>query len=234
MIIKIPKIYTAFCLIMLLSVFLLSRFKGELYLSPNGYLLFKRSIGGSNNDALNPETRRTETSTFEMKINGDLIYWMTWWDDFEIERINGYSVERFFTLSEDYGLTEFYAWRSPEKLNYKIINNIYIKQNLKFPLQYCKNMDILAEYMAASFWYPEGYRIIESYNSINEGRTKITYLSFGLLLFLQCLSFWFLFTRWREGQKYDTIKKCSCQFVFGIFQLLVLWMDLSKYLFFLP
>ena len=111
---------------MLLIVALLSRFKGELHLSSNGYLLLKRSIGGSNNDALNPETRRTNTTTFEVKINGDRIYWMSWWDDFEVDRIDGSRVDRFFVLSEHYGLTEFHAWRTPEKLNYKIINNMLV------------------------------------------------------------------------------------------------------------
>ena len=112
---RLPKIYTVFCFGMLLIVALLSRFKGELHLSSNGYLLLKRSIGGSNNDALNPETRRTNTTTFEVKINGDRIYWMSWWDDFEVDRIDGSRVDRFFVLSEHYGLTEFHAWRTPEE-----------------------------------------------------------------------------------------------------------------------
>ena len=36
---RLPKIYTAFCLGMLLIVALLSRYKGELHLSSNGYAL---------------------------------------------------------------------------------------------------------------------------------------------------------------------------------------------------
>ncbi len=231
---RLPKIYTVFCFGMLLIVALLSRFKGELHLSSNGYLLLKRSIGGSNNDALNPETRRTNTTTFEVKINGDRIYWMSWWDDFEVDRIDGSRVDRFFVLSEHYGLTEFHAWRTPEKLNYKIINNIFTKEKRTPPSQCYANMDILAEYIATYYWYPAGHQVTEDYGNFNQGRSKMTYLTLGLLLFLQGFSLRLLLTRWREGQKHDILKRRICQIIFAILQLLVFWMDLSKYVYFLP
>ena len=95
-------------------------------------------------------------------------------------------------------------------------------------------MDILAEYIATYYWYPAGHQVTEDYGNFNQGRSKMTYLTLGLLLFLQGFSLRLLLTRWREGQKHDILKRCICQIIFAILQLLVFWMDLSKYVYFLP
>ena len=221
---------TGICIIILI----LSCFKGKLYLSSNGYLVLKHLIGG-------PDWKEEETETyleaqrefvhaFEMIVNGDHLYWM--YKIGEGYYKEGRSIDKFIILSNDYGVIELHAWRTPEKLYYKIADNIYIRENIDIPHKFYKNMDMIAEFMEVDFWYP-GYQVIEDYGTINEGRVKKAVLSIIFVILLQVILLWIMVFRMSGGQKRDTIHRRICCIVFGILQLLILWIDILNYVIFL-
>lgn len=237
-----PK-YTIFCLGMLLFVLLLPCFKGRLYLSANGYLLLKHTIGGPLPGS-SVYSYSESMVTFEMIVNGDRVYWMTSFAFGPTPATDGYYTESLFLLSQHYGMTELHIWRNVDiffktvseptkKLNYRIADNVYLKNGAEQPRQYQKNIDLIAEFTGSSYWKPAGYRVVEGYATINEGRGKMAFLSAVLLVLLQGISLRLLTVRWSNNQKYSSIKRAICCSVFGLLQLFVLWMDLLKYIIFL-
>ena len=93
-------------------------------------------------------------------------------------------------------------------------------------------MDMIAEFMEVDFWYP-GYQAIRDYHYINEGRVKKAVLSITFVVLLQVILLWIMAFRMFGGQKRDTIHRKICCIIFGILQLLILWIDLLNYVMFL-
>lgn len=226
--------YFILCIGICVILLILPCFKGKLYLSSNGYLVLNHLIGG-------PDWKEEETRTyfgarekfvnaFEMIVNGDHLYWM--YKIGEGYYKDGVHIDKFFILSDAYGVIEFHAWRTPETLYYKIADNIYIRENIDMPHKLYKNMDMIAEFMEVDFWYP-GYQAIRDYHYINEGRVKKAVLSITFVVLLQVILLWIMVFRMSGGEKRDTIHRKICCIIFGILQLLILWIDLLNYVMFL-
>lgn len=222
--------YKVFCLIICSVVVLLSFFKGMLYLSQNGYFVLEHLLRGSMG-------KQDNVPVYKIIVNGDYAYFIIDLDDSKLDEDTNRHMQKFFLFSSTYGTTEFYAGRKLEGVYYEIVNNIFIKERSITPEKYQKNIDMTMDYIE-SFWHVSPNRVsyvmvFESYASINEGRPRMTVISLIFLFLFQIISLGLLTFRISGTQKRDTAYRWICCIFFGTLQLLVLWMDISKYVVFL-
>lgn len=201
------------CIGTILVILLLLCFHGKLYVSRQGYLLFRHSLAFGSED----EQGFVYDTCYDTVVNGERVYILTYSGEGHIPPDSF----RFTLLTEHYGNIEIAVTKENGEVVWKLMDSAV-------PISDSEDLDETLSVISDFFgeYWSENCLVILDYESINEGRFKQAVIAIAVILILQAAPLFCAVMANKEG---DSKYQKSCYCVFGILQLLVMVLHFFHY-----